>query len=1046
MDWGVTILPVQRFYPLDWRRVQPCLAALDGCLPAWDYVKRFSYTLHLYTHQLLSACHAVSGCDIEHDIDATSSSRRNIILKALDEFRVLAHTSSMPQFGLDSVGDFFRRSVNNDFFTSQDKVIRGTCETALDDSVTTNSTEHSLKPLHMLNWCCSAGPPARSRFSIAREVGLGHKQVLVEVEHLENSRNEEITLSGDGHVLLETVLDCSDCETRLSMCMERTNQGRIGVNGSLGVEIRLTLIVQEEDGEKPSFRKGSPVIRYCVADSASSLRDLNPNCDRFEVIPSWGIGTAEQDADGCRNTSDSLSWANIRLPFQHLFQTAAGSPKVTKVAVQFILPIQGSRMLMHGNVRRVERLLASSATSVNIEQAQWVDGTGRRVERPDGACGHISRTGCIHLRDRHQSMHARFQCPMTKLELSFYTTLTQQYQRPGQPKHVKVPFAIVIKDTVTGAAVKLCFNFKLWHRDCFSVEIVAFETWVSRSVDISNIFSGQVSDPEVHLSIGDQSTDDQEVDMLLKGASLFVTGKIFGEPARACEVMDEPSCAATSTSLLPLRFDDHGLSPTKKDRAFYLYTGADFNFDDTLTCYARMNGGKSILTHEKRDTAQNTADIRLHNALLNHPLRTTDASKASLFVVDVFSIASWTVDAQSTQSYRTHRAATKGNRQASPVCAGMSHTERISIVEKELSQSVWCAGRVVLNAKMSAWTHTLCFVRFRRHGGRDHLLICQSHNCKNSLGLSKPFSPWSHRTTSKTTHCCIALSVGSRLPQLLRHGYLAINERNGRWANWKCEDHIIVIPYVCNTEIPKMMVYLWDIGDRSMGDLRGTFQPENPLQKCWRTQSRSQPWWEVIVQCKTVRVVFIGSVRNVEFDQDTNLPVGKNLDALRLKLLRLKGLWARSGEESSRDIYIELLEDADEFREQEQATHYAEWMLRSEMCLVPAGDTPSSRRLFDAIMVGRPAMQAQCIWPSSHNTNCVCLCQAMCVPIIIADGLNNSLPFSWRYVCVCVCFDLMCHVGVRLMNELLLPRQIRLLRIRLLYLRGSVFCQPCFCD
>ena len=47
---------------------------------------------------------------------------------------------------------------------------------------------------------------------------------------------------------------------------------------------------------------------------------------------------------------------------------------------------------------------------------------------------------------------------------------------------------------------------------------------------------------------------------------------------------------------------------------------------------------------------------------------------------------------------------------------------------------------------------------------------------------------------------------------------------------------------------------------------------------------------------------------------------------------------------------------------------YADTMLRSTFCFVPRGDTPTTRRLFDAILAG-------------------------CVPVVVSDGIDTSLPF-----------------------------------------------------
>ena len=74
---------------------------------------------------------------------------------------------------------------------------------------------------------------------------------------------------------------------------------------------------------------------------------------------------------------------------------------------------------------------------------------------------------------------------------------------------------------------------------------------------------------------------------------------------------------------------------------------------------------------------------------------------------------------------------------------------------------------------------------------------------------------------------------------------------------------------------------------------------------------------------------------------------------------------------------------------------YASFMLRSIFCFVPRGDTPTTRRLFDAVSAG-------------------------CIPVLIGDGLGYTLPFSalipWT------------RIGIRVPEAYVLQRPRDLLR------------------
>ena len=96
--------------------------------------------------------------------------------------------------------------------------------------------------------------------------------------------------------------------------------------------------------------------------------------------------------------------------------------------------------------------------------------------------------------------------------------------------------------------------------------------------------------------------------------------------------------------------------------------------------------------------------------------------------------------------------------------------------------------------------------------------------------------------------------------------------------------------------------------------------------------------------------------------------VGRDRGALRQHVAALSSLWSAK-DVPSQAVYINLLSNANQFSAQQQARQYAAVMLQSELCLVPAGDTPSSRRLFDAIMVRtRRGMLCFCVFLSLQTS------------------------------------------------------------------------------
>lgn len=122
---------------------------------------------------------------------------------------------------------------------------------------------------------------------------------------------------------------------------------------------------------------------------------------------------------------------------------------------------------------------------------------------------------------------------------------------------------------------------------------------------------------------------------------------------------------------------------------FFIYNSTEFDFLETIVCYRRRNEGINIWSHEKKDVAQDMAELWMLNSLSQHPNRTLDPEEASLFYVPVLPVTSYMVGK----------------------CRNRTHKERMEQALNAISASPY----------------------FQRRHGADHLIICGWWRCREPL-------------------------------------------------------------------------------------------------------------------------------------------------------------------------------------------------------------------------------------------------------------------------------------------------------------------------
>lgn len=818
-SWNVDVLPAYKFYPLDWRRVQSCFAEQSICLQMWPFLQRFSYTLHLYTHQMTAvACdfrktHGKT-CSLDaaifggHDYRTTSkgvgagdlstnSEESSLFSVSLSVFRVLPNRSvlnpSSPHLSV-APSDFHVESQRHNFFVSQYKLRLGSCDSSrkryharkyVDDTgshhaPTSKSTDGVLF-VQDFNWCLSSGGGAVGNYwlqsAIPRNTTLDRgraaasSHVVMEFGRV-NTEAHDKDATGDqqsGAVTLETTLPCleRECNVDFHFCAEADDvpgwqqspspeSSSSPQNGLVVVVIFVPLWTRGTTGERQTKPLDSALVagrglRICLVSDVLALKGVDSlNCHRFEIVPAWNnrrqkshhAGELPRGEAACgKNIIDS--WIRLKLNARDIpFPAMGSSRQLAAIQFQVVMRqpskvwVKGGHMMTTSYSTRTRSAIVVdhshstlAAGSEALAQMQWElvseDAAKRLNHRPSAfVTGSTTASGgvvqcdpgseCVVLPppedDGASKLKAELQCNAESLDIEFALE-----SRAAAATHGLQPFVLVVRDTSTNRAAQLCFNFRQWHKDCMSVEFVVPNIWVQRTLDFVAIFGAAVVEPviEVVMVIPSISSPAKGVDMeddVNPRSRLYFRGSVFpaADNARPCRPLISDSCASVSANVVKHPDTGNLIGPgvASSPQRFYLYNGDAFDFEECLACYSRLHHGRSILTHETRDTAQGTANILLRRDLEAHPLRTLDPAQASVFVVDVFSIASWKV--QSGAMARLTAIAkdedglgdegssdsVQGIQRIAGVasCGGLTHSERMERVRKAVQDSPWYAA------------------------------------------------------------------------------------------------------------------------------------------------------------------------------------------------------------------------------------------------------------------------------------------------------------------------------------------------------------------
>lgn len=301
--------------------------------------------------------------------------------------------------------------------------------------------------------------------------------------------------------------------------------------------------------------------------------------------------------------------------------------------------------------------------------------------------------------------------------------------------------------------------------------------------------------------------------------------------------------------------------PLHRDEGqFYIYQGdiIDFLTTGVLRCMPQF------------PDHQDSAEYWIHKALSVHPKRTLDPEKAQLFYVPTYNCLS--------SMLWKHTP-----------CNGTRHLERMKAL-----------GQFIRNSTF-----------YRRNGGTDHFLVCQSHYCPFRMLRREP-------------------------GRLLAPGFLLMHEKNPVWSFGWCPYRIINIPYVSQQFEG---VGSWEEQRRWLVSFHGA------MNRDWKVT------WDDVVLNRTGIVVPTGS------DLRSRLHVIQHLERVDIGILQ-------GGAGFNFDEMEAVKREA--FRER-----YRTAMLSSTFCFHIKGDTPTSRRFFDAVAAG-------------------------CIPVVISDGMKQNLAFPWR--------------------------------------------------
>lgn len=352
----------------------------------------------------------------------------------------------------------------------------------------------------------------------------------------------------------------------------------------------------------------------------------------------------------------------------------------------------------------------------------------------------------------------------------------------------------------------------------------------------------------------------------------------------------------------------YGWSPTASDQD---QRTAILDNQDTLERRDHLTGSDKITKHKKEhDTS--AGEVTPSSKTLDWRLYIYEGPVVDMMTKGLLRCMPDFPKLQDAAEYWIHKALQVHHRRTlDPNAANLFFMPSYNCLSSMLWKNTVCNGTRHLERMKMLGEFIKASAFYQRNGGSDHVLVCQSHYCPFRMLRREP-------------------------GQLLASGFLLMHEKNPVWSfNW-CPYRIVTIPYVSQEFGPPQSL---------KGQRKWLISFHGSLTRDWKVT------WDDVVRNRTGAIVPSGSELR-----------GKLKEIAHMERVNIRFL--------SRGAGFNFDEMGPSEREQFEAS-YRSVMLSSTFCFHIKGDTPTSRRFFDAIAAG-------------------------CIPVIISDGMRQNTPFPWR--------------------------------------------------
>lgn len=269
-------------------------------------------------------------------------------------------------------------------------------------------------------------------------------------------------------------------------------------------------------------------------------------------------------------------------------------------------------------------------------------------------------------------------------------------------------------------------------------------------------------------------------------------------------------------------------------------------------------------------------------------------------------------DHQDSAEYWIHKALQVHPKRAlDPENAELFYVPTYNCLSSMLWKHTPCNGTRHLERMKALGRFLKDSVFYQRNRGTNHFLVCQSHYCPFRMLRREP-------------------------GRLLAPGFLLMHEKNPVWSFGWCPYRIINIPYVSQRFEPANLL---DERREYLVSFYGA------MNRDWKVT------WDEVVLNRTGIIVPTGSQLR------SRLRAIQHLERVDIGIVP-----------GGAGFNFDEVEPA---KKASLAETYRTAMLSSTFCFHIKGDTPTSRRFFDAVAAG-------------------------CIPVVISDGMDQNLAFPWR--------------------------------------------------